>query len=614
MFKFVENNKIALQIILGLVALTFVGFGVSGYSSVGEDPYLVKVGSTKISLRDVDNELDGQPIDAAARQRTLEGLIQRNLVYNGASDAGVVIAPVQLRQAIESISSFQKDGQFSLDLYKQFLNGRGMTGPQFEARISRDLLMQTQLDPFTSGQIVSRTLTSRVAGILGESRSVRALVLPPQAFAAQVKTDDATLAAYYKAHADRYKAPDSVRLAYVVLSQAQMAQNMTASDEELHKYYDQHQSEFGGEQRRASHILLVVPQGASAADQAKVKAEADALLKQLRANPASFDQLARTRSQDPGSAARGGDLGFFSRDAMVKPFADVAFGMKPGQISNVVKTQYGYHIIRLDAIKQPDFASLKDDIAQRVKLQKAAGAFRAQSDTLAEVAYQQGDSLKGVETALKLTQQQSGWLTRQPSGNDPILSNPKVLAAAFSNDVLVKKHNSEPIDLGNNTQVVVRVVEHQPAHQLKLDDVRDAIKAELVSTEGAKLAAARGASLLATLKAGKDAGPQSWSQAHAISRRDTAGLPPVDLQSIFSVGTGKLPAYAGVKHATGEYVIYRIDQVIPAPAVDATQRDQLAGVIGEMNANAQALDYLNALRKKFPVKAGKQQLAQPADE
>ena len=613
MFKFVENNRIAIQIILGLVALTFVGFGVSSYSSVVEDPYLVKVGNTKISLRDVDRELDGQPMDAASRQRALDSLVQRSLVLGDAAETGMVVAPVQLQQAIQSIPRFQQNGQFNIDLYKKFLEERHMTGPQFEERISRDLLMQSQLDPFASGQIVSRALTERVAGILGETRAVRALVLAPQAFAAQVKTDDATLAAFYKANAARFKAPEAVRVAYVVLSQAQLAQTLAASDEELHKYYDQHKSEFGGEQRRASHILLAVPQGASAQDQAKVKAQAEALLKQLRANPGSFDQLARTRSQDPGSAAKGGDLGFFTHDAMVKPFADAAFAMKPGQISDLVQTQFGFHIIRLDAVKQPDFASLKDQIAQRVKMQKAAAQFRTQSDTLSEVAYQQGDSLKGVQDALKLVPQQSGWISKQPAGNDPVLSNPKVLAAAFSNDVLVKKHNSEPIDLGNNTLVVLRVTDHQPAHQLKLDEVRDAIKAELVVSEGAKLAAARGASLLAALKIGKEAG-QGWSQAHGISRRDTAGLPVPDLQAIFSANVGKLPAYAGLKHATGEYVIYRIEQIVPAPAVSPEQRDQLAGVIAEMNANAQGISYLNGLRKKFPVKIGKQQLDQTSDQ
>lgn len=275
MFKFVENNKIVIQIILGAVALTFAGFGVSSYTSVVDDPFLIKVGSTKITLRDLDRELNGQPVDAAARQRALEGLLQRDLLLAETRETGLTISPAQLQQAIAAISELQDNGQFSLDKYKAFLAARQITGPQFEERVSRDLLLQAQLAPVTNGQFASRALTSYVASLLGETRMVSASVLTPQAMAAQVKTDDATVAAYYKANLQRFRAPDSVRVQYVVLSKDQLAQGITPSDAELKSYYDKHQADFGAEQRRASHILLTVPQGASAADDAKVKAQAE---------------------------------------------------------------------------------------------------------------------------------------------------------------------------------------------------------------------------------------------------------------------------------------------------------------------------------------------------
>ncbi|MBV8048253.1 MAG: peptidyl-prolyl cis-trans isomerase [Paludibacterium sp.] len=614
MFKFVENNKVVIQVILGLVALTFVGFGVSSYSSVAEDPYLVKVGSTKIALRDIDRELDGQPVDAAARQRALEGLIQRSLILNETGKTGLQVAPMQLQQAIAAIPAFQDNGQFSLDKYKAFLDRRQMTGPQFEERIGRDLLVQNQMEPFTAGQISSHAVAERIGQLLGETRSVSATVLAAPAFASQVKLDDATVAAYYKANSDKFKAPEAVKLSYVVLSQAQLAQNVSVSDDELHKFYQQHQAEFGQEQRRASHILLAVPQNAQPADVAKIKAQADAILKQVRANPASFADVARARSQDPGSAAKGGDLGFFPRGAMVKAFNDVVFQMKPGQISEVVRSEFGFHIIKLEAIQVPDFNAVKDQVAQQLKLQKAGNLFRAQSDTLTEVAYQQGDSLKGVQDALKLVPQQSGWLARAPSGNDPILSNPKVLDAAFGNDVLVKKHNSEPVDLGNNTLVVVRVTDHQPAHQLKLDEVRDAIKMQLIAMDGAKLAVAKGQAMLADLKAGKPAATQ-WTQPRDLSRQQGLGLPVADLQAIFAANTAKLPAYAGIKRASGEYVIYRVEAVKPAPALTPEQRAQLSGLLDNMNTNAQVAGYLQSLRARYPLTGGKQQLnSQSQDE
>jgi peptidyl-prolyl cis-trans isomerase D len=614
MFKFVENNKVVIQIILGAVALTFVGFGVSSYSSAVDDPYLVKIGDAKIAVRDLDRELNGQPVDAASRQRALEGLIQRELLTSGARGSGLIVSPSQLQQAIASIPQFQDNGQFSLEKYKAFLSERQMTGPQFEARISRDLLVQSQLSPFTAGQIVSREMTSRMAAILGEARVVRALVLTPQSFASQVKTDDAAVSAYYKANAARFKLPETVRVAYTVMSQDQLAQNISVSPDEVQKYFQQHQAEFGTEQRRASHILLMVAKGAPAQEQQRVKAQAEALLKQVQANPSSFAQLARSNSQDPGSAEKGGDLGFFARGAMVKPFDDAVFNMKPGQVSGLVKSDYGYHIIRLDQIRQPDLESVKPQVEQRIKLQKAASTFRSKVESMTEIAYQQGDSLKGVADALKLNIQQSGWISRAKPGADPVLSNPKVLAAAFSNDVLQQKHNSEPIDLGNNAMVVLRVTDHQAAHQPRLEEVRETIKAELIASEGAKLAAARGQALLAALKSGKGADAAGWSAPHPVSRQGNSGLPAADMRAVFAADVGKLPAFAGVKHDAGEYVVYRVDQVIAAPAVTAEQRTQLAGIIAQMNANAQAMSYLTVLRQKYPVKAGKQTLSQTTQD
>lgn len=611
MFKFVENNKLFIQIVLGLVALTFVGFGVSSYTAVSSDPYLVKVGNTDISLRDVDRALDGQAINQASREQALQGLIQRNLILQAAQQDGLKISDTQLRQAIAAIPAFQDNGQFSADKYKAYLDSRQMTGPQFEVRITSDLLVQRQLDPIVAGQVVSVSLRDHVASILGQTRQVSALLLTPQSFASQVKVDDAAIAAFYKANPERFKAPDRVKLSYVILSQNQLAQNIKVTDQAVSRYYQQNQAQFSPEERSASHILLTVPANATPAEDARIKAAAGAILKQVRAHPDQFAELARKDSQDPGSAAKGGALGFFARGVMVKPFDEAVFSLKPGQISDLVRTQYGYHIIKLDAIRKPSFEEVQSAVTRQLQQSEAASQYRKQSETLNEVSYQQGDSLKGVENALHLPVLQSDWLTRAPTGNDPVLSNPKVLAAAFSDDVLRSKHNSEPVDVGNNTLVVVRVTAYQPAHPLTLDEVREQIRSELVATGAGNLAVKKGKAMLAQLKAGKqDAQAGGWSQVHSVSRQNTNGLPPASLQAIFAANTKKLPAYIGLKMNDGGYVLYRIDKLEAAPALDAQQSAQLTGLIANMDGNAQLAAYLNALRQQFPVKAGTQQLAQ----
>jgi peptidyl-prolyl cis-trans isomerase D len=611
MYEFVEKNNVAIKIILGAVALTFVGFGVGSYSSVVDDPFLVKVGSVKITRQDLDRAMDGQANDAAARQVALDGLVRNELLLADARDNGFGVSTAQLQRAILAVPEFQQNGKFSQDLYLQFLKDREMSASRFESRLSRDLLLQAQVSPFTGSQIVSHTVVARMAALLGEGREVRALVLTPQSQAAQVKTDDATLNAYYTANRARYKTPDSVRLDYVQLSQDGLAQTLQVSDAEVEKFYQQHQASFSPETRTISHILLTVPKGASAQDKARIKAQAEAVAKDARQHPERFAELARTRSQDPGSAPQGGALGDFDHDTLstnlVKPFADAAWALKAGQISAPVETQFGYHVIRVDAVHVPDYASVKDKVAQALRQQKAASSFRAASDRLSEVSYQQGDSLKAVQDALKLDVLHTGWVSRGKPGSDPVSSNAKVIAAAFSDDVLKKKHNSDVIDLGHNTLVVVRVAEHQPERQQTLAEVRDAIRAELVARDGSRLSESNGQALLAKFKAGNDIEGQAWSQPHVVARTQQNGLPPADMRAIFSVpGSDKLPRFAGVKHDNGDYVIYRVDKLIPGPQITPEQQTQLAGMIAQLYSNSQAGSYLNGLRKRYALAVGKQ--------
>jgi len=605
MFDFVQNNSIAIKVILGAVALTFVGFGVSSYSSVVDDPYLVKVDGTKIYKKDLDRALEGQPADAAARQAALENLIRQDLLLADAKHAGLVASTEQIRNAIAAIPALQDNGQFSAARYKDFLQARNMSPETFEAQIAREVLLQGQISTFVAGQFVPRTQVDSLIKLLGEQRAVQAAVLQPQSVAADLKLDDAALKAYYDANAKRFRAPEAVKLQYVVLSQAALADAVTVSDAEAQQYFNAHSADFAKEERRVSHILLTVPQNATAAQKAQVKAQAEAILKEVRANPAKFAEIAKARSQDPGSAANGGDLGFFGRGTMVKQFDDVAFQMKPGQISEVVETQFGYHILKLDEVKTPDFSSAKEAVINHLKQTKAGAQFRQESDQLTELAYQNGDSLQALVDKLKLKPESSDWLSRGKPSSDPRLANPKVLDAAFSNDVLKKKHNSEPIDLGNNTLIVVRVAEHQPERQLTLDEVKPQLRSELVAREGAKLVEKRGQAALAELQKGGTPA-LSWSSAHQVSRNNLAGLPASDARSVFSLSTAKLPAYAGVKHDNGDYVIYRVTAVAAAPAPSDADRAQLLNVMGEVTANAQLAAYLQTLRETYKVTQPKQ--------
>lgn len=601
MFDFVQNNKFAIKIILGAVALTFVGFGVGSYSAITDDPYLAKVGDSKIYKRDLDKLLEGRPADAAMRQAALENLIRQELILSAARRGHASISAEELRRVIASIPAFQENGAFSPARYKEFLQSRYLSADAFEANVMRDVMLQNQLTPFVGSQFVSQQLSTRMVALLGETRMVRSVLLKPESFAGEIKLDDAALKTYYDANLKRFTLPEAVKLDYVVLSQEALASKLEVGDDEARKAFDSRKGEFAHDERRVSHILLTVPKDAKPEARAKVKAEAEALLKEVRANPARFAELARSKSQDPGSAANGGDLGFFGRGAMVKPFEDVAFRMKQGQISEVVETEFGYHILKLDEVRETDFDAARTQVLEKLRKEKAAAQFRTLSTKLADISYQQGGSLQPVAKALQLDVRRSDWLSRNKPATDAILANPKVVEAAFSDDVLKGKNNSEPVDVGNNTMVVVRVAEHQPARQQKLDEVRDLIRAELVQREGAKLADKRGQALLAELKAGKGVEAQAWGAEQALSRRAPSGLPVDDVRAVFAAPVKTLPAFVGVRHDSGDYALYRVDKVVPVAKVDPAEAKQLGEMIARMSGDAQVGAYLEMLRQKTPV-------------
>jgi peptidyl-prolyl cis-trans isomerase D len=588
------------------VALGFVGFGVSNYASVANDPYLAKVEGVKIYRQDLDRALQGQPADAAARQSALDNLIRQELLLVDARHEGLAAGPEGLRNLIRSLPMFQEDGAFSGKRYSEFLAARNISAETFEKQVARDLMIKQQLQPYLDGQLVSKTQVEQMARLLSETRTLKAVLIKPEDFAGQIKFDDAKLKAYFDANRARFRSPQAVKLEYLVLSQDALAQNVKVTDDEIAKYVKDHAGDLVKEERRAAHILFAVPKGAKSEDKAKIKAAAEAVLKDARANPGKFAELAKAHSQDPGSAGNGGDLGYFARGTMTKPFDDAVFSLQKGQISNLVESEFGFHIIKLDDIRGGDEAQAKERARSLLQRQKAGELFRSASDKLNDLVYQQANSLQPAASALGLKVMSSDWLTRNAKLNDPVLGNPKVLDAAFSADVLQKKHNSEPVSVGNNTVAVVRVAEQRPEREQTLDEVKDQIRKELIQQEGSKLADARGKEWLATLQAGKALPEVHWQELGDVSRRGASPLSPAEMRAIFSTPAGKLPAYAGVKRENGDYALFTVTAVKQAQNVDDALRAQIQGLIGEVNGNAELASYLELLREKYKVLVSRQ--------
>ncbi|WP_188702009.1 peptidylprolyl isomerase [Silvimonas iriomotensis] len=584
-----QKNKTAAQLILGVVSLgLIVGFGLSSYTAMEGGPnWLAKVGGKTITEADVANATRGQYISDDQKPEVVQNLIRRQLILNQAQSLRLTPSAAQLRDAIAAIPAFQENGQFSATRYQEMLASTQRTPESFQQEVANDLASQQLVLPFAQASITSKTTVDHLIALLTEKREIAVAVLKPQDYMSQVTVSDAEVKQFYDQHQADLKAPEMVRVEYLVLSKAQLAAQQTVSDDEVQKYFDAHKSELAqGEEREASHILIQSPKTASAADRAAAKAKAENILKEVKANPARFAELAKANSDDPGSKDKGGDLGWNSRGRMVKAFDDAVFSLKQGEISNVVETEFGYHIIKLDGIRGTSLADLKPQIVEKLKNDKAQSLYQAQADKFNEVVYQQADSLKPAADQFKLTVQQSGWITRK-GAQDPALNNAKLSDAIFSDDVLNKKHNTEAVEVSPGTLVSARVVEHKDAQVPPLATVAPDIQSRLKNEKAAKLVAADGAKKLAALQKGENVNVAWDAQTKEVARM--SGDPSISadrMSALFAAPANKLPSYVGGDDvATGGYILYKVNKVLPqqeiSPAMRAQLTRQIEGAYGE---------------------------------
>jgi peptidyl-prolyl cis-trans isomerase D len=437
-----------------------------------------------------------------------------------------------------------------------------------------------------------------------ERREVRIQRFNASDFAASVNPSDADIETFYANNPAMFQAPEQADVEYLVLDAAALANSVVLNEADLRAYYDQNASRLsGGEERRASHILLTVPQGAPAADKEAVRARAQALLAELRKDPSKFGELAKANSQDPGSAANGGDLDFFSRGAMVKPFEDATFALQKGAISDLVESEFGFHIIQLTDIKAPavrSFEAMRPEIEADLKKQQAQKQFVDSAEAFSNLVYEQADSLQPAAERLKLTVQSAKGLVRDAPPNAGPLGNPRLLAAIFAPDSVEKKRNTEAIETGPSQLTAARVVRYTPARTMPLAEVRDQVRSRLVAQRSAELAREEGGKKLAAWQASGDAA--GLPAAVTVSRDSAQGLGQALLDAALSVDPSKLPAWTGVDLGDQGYAVVRVDKVMPREARDAQAQAQEVLQYGQWWASAEGQAYYDTLKERFKVK------------
>jgi peptidyl-prolyl cis-trans isomerase D len=421
---------------------------------------------------------------------------------------------------------------------------------------------------------------------------------------AQVKVTPEAVKAYYEANLKTFELPERLRAEYLVLSREQLAEQLTIGEEQIKAAYQAYGARYRQpEERRASHVLLMLAKNADAEAVKAAEAKAADILAQARRPGADFARLAKQHSQDPGSADKGGDLDWFGRGAMVKPFEEAVFTLKEGQVAEVVRSDFGLHVIKLTGIRTERARPLEEvrgEIAQSLRAELAAKQYAESAEGFSNIVYEQSDSLQPAADKYKLRLQQSDWLQKGGQARGP-LAHPKLLAALFSDDALKNKRNTDAIEVSPNVLVAARIVEHKPAVQQGLDTVAPTIEKFLAAQEAAKLAAREGERRLALLQGGEK-GDLSWSPARTVTRAAAQGLRPEAAKAVFKADAGKLPAYAGIATPTG-YSLYRITQARPfAAGSEAPQAAALRAEYARLVAEEEAMAWIATLKDKYPVK------------
>ncbi len=626
MLDFVRNNKKITQIFLALITLPFAFWGVDSYvrnADVGAG--VASVGSGKISRQELASAMReqqdrmraqlGGKFDPALfetpqmRRAVLDSLVTQRLLVEQAQKARLTVGNDQLVQFIASVPSLQENGKFSKERYEALVAGQGMSKEMFEARLRQDMAMQQLMLPVTEAGIVGQAAASRWLATQLEQREVAEMRLLPEAYASRVKLAADAAQKFYEANRKKFELPEQVRAEFLVLSRDALTAQATVGDDEVKAYYQSHADRYKeGETRRASHILIRAAKDAPDADAKAAKAKADELLAQVRKAPGDFAKLAKANSQDPGSAEKGGDLDWFGRGAMVKAFEEAAFTLKEGQISDVVRSDFGFHIIRLTGVRAERVKPLEEvkaDIVAEIKREAGMKKYAEAAEAFGNMVYEQADSLKPAAEKWKLELRQTPWFAKGDKLPAPF-DNQKLAAALFSDDGLKNKRNTEAVEVAPGTLVSARVLEHKPAALQPLETVKGDIEKYLIREEALNLASKDGEEKLARLAKG-EAVDLKWSPARNVSRTAGQGLPPDALRTVFKTDTAKLPAYAGVAVPGSGYALYRISSVKGAGEIgkDDPLGRALAQKYARFVAEEEFAAWMSTLKEKFPVEINK---------
>ncbi|HSI23891.1 MAG TPA: SurA N-terminal domain-containing protein [Methylophilaceae bacterium] len=607
--------------ILALIAVTFAVFGIDTYlQNAGSGAAVAKVDGKSVTMQEYSNAMQALrnqmqaagKVDPAllenpeVRQSVLDKLVVSRLLNAEVRDRNFALSDESLSNFIIGLPEFQQNGKFSQELYDEVLKQNNMSPSQFEARMRAELLVQQARDGVAAAAFVPSSLFDKVMQVEHQQREISIATINADAFLDKVKVEPAQIKDYYEKNKEKFRVPEQVKIEYVMFSANNLIPGIQVSDEEAQKYYSENAAQFQGqEQRRASHILIGFGKGDAASKQG-AREKANSILAEVKKDPSKFDALAKQYSQDPGSAQNGGDLGLFGRGMMVKPFEEAVFNMAPGAISDLVESEFGFHIIKLTEIQGSGqtFDEVKTNIRAELIYQKALAQFAEKAEGFSNVVYEQSDSLQPAAKEFGLQVQASQWMSRADAMK--FFKSDKLVNAVFSNEVLKDKRNTEAVEVAPNTLLAARVIEYKPSAARSLTEISTALENFLRHEQAVVMAIKQGKELLSSLRQNKNAPGLEWIPDVVIDRKNAQGLSDAVMKQAFRTDVSSLPAFDGIENSGTGYTLIRIGRVDSAAPEDNDERNLLRGEMEGALAEEYTAAYLAALKAKSDITINKQ--------
>ena len=585
-------------VLLGILGIAFSFFGLNWYFQGDSRIFAATVNDVDIPLGEQQRayqllrarvqERLGDAYDpalineAALKKSALDQLIREQLLLQEAEAAGFAVSPQLVAARIGAVQGFQEDGQFSKERYERALRLQGMNPSEFEWRLSREMLTQQIINGIAGTATPTTATADRAYELQKQQRRFSHLTLPIDRFTAKVEISDGDISAWYDGHLDGFMTPERVRVQYLELRAENIEVPGEIDEETLLQLYDEQPDRFiTPEERQARHILVSLPGDADDETIAAARAEAGAILQRLDEGE-DFAELAKAESDDPGSAGNGGDLGFFGRGLMTPEFEQAVFELEKGGRSDIVRSPFGFHIIELTDIRaevaQP-FEEVRAELVAEYLAEQRSELFFDRSELLANLVFEQPDTLQAAADALDLEVQTSDWLTR--AGGTGIGEHPQVAAMAFQADILEGGANSEPVEIAAEHLVVIRNLEHEPATPRPLDEVRDEVRQQLLDSRARELARGHGDTLLARLRDGTPLADIATGEELELADSGLIDRQSQTAERRLIQEAFLLPAPAtdsisatGITLASGDYVLLQLHEVQPGDTAGLSDADR----------------------------------------